>query len=312
MRKIALSLVVVAASGAYVWSQSGNALSNDPLGPLPPLGPQSALGPESKLGSEQRTDPVQTGSIANRSPVLVNAPAPTATVRLQPAVENEWSEGGENEWDGGRRFAARSLGDTPSSPDSPVPTAMVSPPVTPAPETPSPQSPVTDALVAGPAAPTETAAQPSTPTAPDPAPALPPGVVEARLPRPRPDYKPPAVTASMASTPVLNVPATRVAMNFSQGGRFVDGTYTGSVVDAYYGLVQIQVLVQSGQLVDVNVLRYPSDRRLSVRINRYALPILRREAIIAQSANVNIVSGATLTSEAFLRSLGSALRVAGA
>jgi uncharacterized protein with FMN-binding domain len=58
------------------------------------------------------------------------------------------------------------------------------------------------------------------------------------------------------------------------------------------------------------VLQYPSDRRTSIAINRRALPVLRSEAIAAQSANVDIVSGATLTSEAFIESLGAALREA--
>ncbi len=101
-------------------------------------------------------------------------------------------------------------------------------------------------------------------------------------------------------------------MNFTPSGQFADGTYNGPAIDAYYGLVQIEAIVQSGQLVDINVLRYPSDRRLSQRINRYALPILRQEVIRAQSANVNIISGATLTSEAFMRSLRTALSAAGA
>ena len=86
MRKIALSLVVVAASGAYVWSQSGNAISDNPLGPLPPLGPQSALGPESPIGPESRNNDIRTGSIAKRTPVFVNVPADTG-VALQPAVD---------------------------------------------------------------------------------------------------------------------------------------------------------------------------------------------------------------------------------
>ena len=82
------------------------------------------------------------------------------------------------------------------------------------------------------------------------------------------------------------------------------------VVDAYYGLVQIQAVVQGGRLAGIKVLQYPSDRRTSVFINRQALPMLRDEVVTAQSANVDIISGATLTSEAFIRSLDAALRQA--
>ena len=89
--------------------------------------------------------------------------------------------------------------------------------------------------------------------------------------------------------------------------RYPDGTYTGPVVDAYYGLIQIAAIIQGGQLVGIKVLKYPSDRRTSVFINEQALPLLQDEVISAQSANVDIISGATLTSEAFIRSLGAAL-----
>jgi uncharacterized protein with FMN-binding domain len=93
-------------------------------------------------------------------------------------------------------------------------------------------------------------------------------------------------------------------------GGYVDGAYTGPAVDAYYGLIQVKAIVQGGRLVGVKVLQYPSDRRTSISINRRALPMLRDEVISAQSVDVDIISGATLTSEAFLRSLATALRQA--
>lgn len=90
-------------------------------------------------------------------------------------------------------------------------------------------------------------------------------------------------------------------------GQYTDGTYTGSVVDAYYGLVQVQVVIQGGKLATVNFLQYPSDRRTSQQINGQAMPLLKSEAIAAQSANVSGVSGASYTSAAFIESLGNAL-----
>ena len=57
----------------------------------------------------------------------------------------------------------------------------------------------------------------------------------------------------------------------------------------------------------MQALQYPQERRRSAYINSQAVPILQSEAIQAQSANVNIVSGATLTSEGFQQSLQSAL-----
>jgi uncharacterized protein with FMN-binding domain len=90
-------------------------------------------------------------------------------------------------------------------------------------------------------------------------------------------------------------------------GQYADGTYTGSPADAYYGTIQVQAIIQNGTLADVQFLQYPSDRNTSVRVNSRALPILKQEAISAQNANVNIVSGATDSSQAFQQSLSSAL-----
>jgi uncharacterized protein with FMN-binding domain len=121
------------------------------------------------------------------------------------------------------------------------------------------------------------------------------------LPRPRPaDHVEPA---SGLVTPA--------AMSFASSAAYADGAYTGPAVDAYYGYVQVQAIIQGGQLARIKVLQYPSDRRTSVFINRQALPMLRDEVVSAQTADVDIISGATLTSEAFIRSLDAALRKAG-
>lgn len=90
-------------------------------------------------------------------------------------------------------------------------------------------------------------------------------------------------------------------------GQYIDGTYTGSAADAYYGLVQVQAVIQAGRLVGVNFLQYPNDRNTSQQINSQAMPWLKQEAIAAQSARVSGVSGASDTSQAFIESLGSAL-----
>lgn len=90
-------------------------------------------------------------------------------------------------------------------------------------------------------------------------------------------------------------------------GQYVDGTYMGSQADAYYGIVQVQVVIQNGALATVNFLSYPNDRRTSQYINSQAMPLLKQEAIQAQSADVSGVSGASDTSAAFRESLASAL-----
>lgn len=96
----------------------------------------------------------------------------------------------------------------------------------------------------------------------------------------------------------------------NSGSAYKDGTYTGPSVYVNWGYVQVQTTIQSGRISDVQVVQYPNERRTSVRINSSAVPELQQEAIQAQSANVDIITGATLTSEGFQQSLQSALNQA--
>lgn len=88
---------------------------------------------------------------------------------------------------------------------------------------------------------------------------------------------------------------------------YKDGTYTGSVADAFYGNVEVQATISGGKIADVSFLQYPSDRSTSRSINSQAIPYLQQEAVAAQTGQVNVVSGATDTSNAFVQSLTSAL-----
>jgi len=94
-------------------------------------------------------------------------------------------------------------------------------------------------------------------------------------------------------------------------GQLHDGSFKGSSVDAYWGRVQVEAVVQGGRLTKVQMLQYPRDRRRSQAISNQVLPYLEQEAIANQGANVDTVSGATLTSAAYQRSLASALKQAG-
>jgi uncharacterized protein with FMN-binding domain len=87
-----------------------------------------------------------------------------------------------------------------------------------------------------------------------------------------------------------------------------DGPSTGPSADAYYGVVQVQAVIRHGRIVAVDVLQHPFHSATSRSINRRALPRLEQEVISAQSARVHAVSGATLTSHAFVRSMDEALR----
>jgi uncharacterized protein with FMN-binding domain len=93
----------------------------------------------------------------------------------------------------------------------------------------------------------------------------------------------------------------------SNAKQYNNGTYTGSVADAYYGNVQVSVDISGGKITAVKFLQYPDTHSTSVAINQQAMPYLQQETIQAQSANVQIISGATFTSQAFMQSLSSAL-----
>ena len=93
-------------------------------------------------------------------------------------------------------------------------------------------------------------------------------------------------------------------------GQYKDGTYTGNTADAFYGYIQVQATISGGKLSDVEFLQYPNDQRNSVAVNDYAMPQLKQQAVQAQTAHVDGVSGATDTSQAFVQSLGSALQQA--
>jgi uncharacterized protein with FMN-binding domain len=87
-------------------------------------------------------------------------------------------------------------------------------------------------------------------------------------------------------------------------------SYTGDVVDTRFGPVQVQISVANGKITAVDAVQYPDGDGHSQRINSYAVPTLNSEALAAQSAQIDSVSGATYTSDAYVQSLQSALDAA--
>lgn len=116
----------------------------------------------------------------------------------------------------------------------------------------------------------------------------------------------PTASPTGSSNPPSFAPTTAP----QQTGKYKDGTYTGSVADAFYGNIQVQAVISGGRITDVIFLQYPSDRNTSIYINSQAMPLLKQEAIQVQSAQVDGVSGATASSGAFIQSLGDALKQA--
>lgn len=89
-------------------------------------------------------------------------------------------------------------------------------------------------------------------------------------------------------------------------------TVTGDAADTRYGPVQLQVTFSGKKISSINVLEYPTESFRDQQINSYALPILNQEAMSAQSAHIDVVSGATYTSDGYAQSLQSAIDKAGA
>jgi uncharacterized protein with FMN-binding domain len=227
MKKIALSLFVIAASGGYVWNQRGQGSANDLLGPALQPAPQAQGTPRRQTSPSVALPRATASSLAAAS--LANPPT-----REQVKVA--------------------------SFPPNPAPVDALPP---------TPRSTVAPASRLLP-------------------------MVDVPMPRLRPEN-------------AIQPKVTRAAMTVASKGSYADGSYNGPETDAYYGPMRIQAIIQGGKLVGIKVLEYPSDRRTSVAINRQALPMLRDEVIAAQSARVDIISGATLTSRAFIESLDAAL-----
>ncbi|MFJ8475158.1 FMN-binding protein [Kitasatospora sp. NPDC094011] len=82
---------------------------------------------------------------------------------------------------------------------------------------------------------------------------------------------------------------------------------SGDTVNTRYGPVQVQVTLAGSRLTAVDVVTYPTQDRRDREINADALPTLNQEAISAQNAQIDAVSGATYTSDGYIRSLQSAL-----
>jgi uncharacterized protein with FMN-binding domain len=84
-------------------------------------------------------------------------------------------------------------------------------------------------------------------------------------------------------------------------------TVNGSVADTRWGPVQVQVVIASGRITDVRAIQFPNGNGRDDEINAYALPQLHDQVIAAQSANIDGVSGATVTSRGYIESLQAAL-----
>ena len=115
-----------------------------------------------------------------------------------------------------------------------------------------------------------------------------------------------AIVAPSSTATPTPAPTSAGGSNPSTASATVDGP----VIDTRYGAIQVEIVVANGQLQDVVAIQLPTGRR-SGQISSAAEPILREEALQAQSASIDTVSGATYTSDAYAQSLQAALDQAG-
>jgi len=132
------------------------------------------------------------------------------------------------------------------------------------------------------------AALPSTPSAASPTPSA----------TTTPSGAPPSGSGSPSPSPTPAASALK------------SGTFTGQSEANPFGDVQVQVVISGGRITDVRTLQYPNGHQQSVFINTQALPLLRGEVLKAQSAQIDIISGATYTSDGYAQSVQSALDLA--
>ncbi|NQX10264.1 FMN-binding protein [Microbacteriaceae bacterium VKM Ac-2855] len=123
---------------------------------------------------------------------------------------------------------------------------------------------------------------------------------------------PSTTSPSVAATPgTAATPAPSAQAPTPAPATAADGTYTGASESTRFGNVQVQITVSGGGITDVTALQLTDKDGRSVSISNRAAPILRSEVLAAQSADVQSVSGATYTSDAYLGSLQSAIDQAG-
>jgi uncharacterized protein with FMN-binding domain len=84
-------------------------------------------------------------------------------------------------------------------------------------------------------------------------------------------------------------------------------TVTGTSADTRYGPVQVKITVVNGKITSAQAVDYPQNSSRDQEINSSAIPQLQQETINASSANIDMVSGATYTSQGYIQSLQSAL-----
>ncbi|MBI4201725.1 MAG: FMN-binding protein [Chloroflexi bacterium] len=138
-----------------------------------------------------------------------------------------------------------------------------------------------------------------TPPSPTPTPITPTPEVQAT----------PVITPIATATPIPSPTATRWPSLF-YGAKFNDGVFTGKPARITYGNLQVQVLMRAGIIENVLIVEYPLRTPTSERVSAEVIPLLISQAIALQDWDVDVISGATQTTQAFQKAMVYALREA--
>jgi uncharacterized protein with FMN-binding domain len=114
---------------------------------------------------------------------------------------------------------------------------------------------------------------------------------------------PPSGTSPQSTSPAGTAPQTTTPAATKSGRQQIDGP----TISTRFGDVEVRVTLDNGQITDVQPLKMPSDRRRSAEITQEVTPMLHDEVLQAQSGQINLISGATYTSDAYQQSLQAAL-----
>jgi uncharacterized protein with FMN-binding domain len=122
--------------------------------------------------------------------------------------------------------------------------------------------------------------------------------------QPSPSSQPTAA----ASTATPSTPSTSSGTNAASGPRTVTGSSV-RVSEGFrtFGFVQVQVTVQKGKILKVQAVNYPNGDPQSAEISQYSIPVLGQEVLKAQGTSIDVVSGATYTTQAYAQSVQAAL-----
>ncbi|WP_435172341.1 FMN-binding protein [Actinacidiphila sp. bgisy145] len=120
-----------------------------------------------------------------------------------------------------------------------------------------------------------------------------------------------AAAPAPAPSASATAPATSPATSPATGGSTASRSVTGDTIQTRYGPVQLRITVKGGKITAVTAVQMPTNNPRDEEITGFAVPQLTQEALSAQSARIDTVSGATYTSEGYIQSLQSALDKAG-